>query len=60
MYSFCMYSLVGCDLFDFESKKYVLLLDYYSEYIDVIKLQTESTTLVVQALKSVFACHGIR
>ena len=51
--------MVGCDLFDFESKKYVLLVDYYSKYIDVEEISQETTTAVVDALKRVFSGHGI-
>lgn len=53
------YNMVGCDLFYFESKKYVLVVDYYSKYIDVVELSQETTTVVVVALKGVFSCHGI-
>ena len=53
------YSMVGCDLFELERKKYVLLVDYYSKFIDVVELRHEATSAVVEAMKSVFACHGI-
>ena len=32
------YSMVGSDLFDFEKKKYVLIVTYYSKYMDVVEL----------------------
>ncbi|XP_060077661.1 uncharacterized protein K02A2.6-like [Ylistrum balloti] len=53
------YSFVGCDLFDFESKKYLLVVDYYSKYIDVAPLQFENAKAIIEALKPIFACHGI-
>ena len=53
------YSMVGCDLFDFELEKYVLLVDYYSKYIDLVEISQETTTAVVVALKRVFSGHGI-
>lgn len=51
--------MVGCDLFEFDSKKYLLIVDYYSKYIDTMELQNECTSSVVRAMKSTFACHGI-
>ncbi|XP_021374310.1 uncharacterized protein K02A2.6-like [Mizuhopecten yessoensis] len=53
------YSHVGCDIFEFESRKYLLLVDYYSKYIDAVKLVSETTTSVIEVMKSVFACHGL-
>uniref|UniRef100_A0A2C9KU82 Integrase catalytic domain-containing protein n=1 Tax=Biomphalaria glabrata TaxID=6526 RepID=A0A2C9KU82_BIOGL len=53
------YSMVGCDLFNFEGKKYVLLVDYFSKFIDVKELSHETTSDIIEAMKSIFACHGI-
>ncbi|KAL5011541.1 hypothetical protein ScPMuIL_010092 [Solemya velum] len=38
---------------------YLLVVDYYSEYIDVLELESETTSAVVKAMKAVFACLGI-
>ena len=53
------YSRVGSDLFEFESKKYLIIVDYYSKYIDVVELSEITSTSVIRAMKSVFACHEI-
>ncbi|XP_048751585.2 uncharacterized protein K02A2.6-like [Ostrea edulis] len=53
------YQVVGCDLFDFQSKKYLILVDYFSHYVDVVEVKSPSTTSMLEAMKSVFACHGI-
>ena len=53
------YAVVGCDLFDFESKKYLVVVDMYSRYIDCVELQSQSSYTTIEALKSVFATHGI-
>ena len=53
------YSMVGSDLFDFENKKYVLIVDDYSKYMDVVELSQTTSSSVINAMKSVFACHGI-
>ena len=46
------YSMVVSDLFDFENKKYVLI-------VDVVELSQTTSSSVINAMKSVFACHGI-
>ncbi|XP_013412201.1 uncharacterized protein K02A2.6-like [Lingula anatina] len=53
------YTEVGCDIFDFGAKKYLLLIDYYSKYIDVVELNAATTTATINAMKYVFSCHGI-
>ncbi|XP_061190469.1 uncharacterized protein LOC133198390 [Saccostrea echinata] len=37
----------------------MILVDYYSKYIDAIELRSETTTAIIEAMKTVFACHGI-
>ena len=53
------YSEVGCDLFDFDGKPYLMIVDYFSRYFDAIELNLTNTKSVVNAMKSVFSCHGI-
>ena len=53
------YDMVGCDIFQFESEKYVVIVDYYSKYIDVKRLESETTTGIKSALLKVFSFHGI-
>ena len=53
------FSMVGCDLFDFQGKPYLMVDDYYSKYIDAIPLNSATKTAVVNALKTVMATHYI-
>ncbi|XP_062574568.1 uncharacterized protein K02A2.6-like [Saccostrea cucullata] len=53
------YAVVGCDLFDFESKKYIVVVDYYSKYIDCVELQSQSSFATIETLKCIFGTHGI-
>ena len=53
------YSHVGTDIFEFNNKKYLVLIDYYSKYIDAVELKSESISAVISAMKGVFACHGL-
>lgn len=51
---------VATDLFEYEGKKYLLAVDYYSNYIEIANLNKDSrTSNVIAHLKSIFARHGI-
>ena len=53
------YDMVGCDIFQFQSEKYLIIVDYYSKYIDTEKLGSETTSAITSALFKVFSSHGI-
>ncbi|XP_056017334.1 uncharacterized protein K02A2.6-like [Ostrea edulis] len=42
-----------------DSAKADMILDYYSKYIDAYELKSETTTAIIEALKTVFASHGL-
>ena len=50
---------VRMDLFEMNHRHYVILVDYYSQYIEVLELRSQTTDSVTQALKATFAYHGI-
>ena len=41
------------------NRHYVVVVDYYSRYIEVLELHSQTTNSVIQALKTTFARHGI-
>ena len=47
------------DLFCLESKMYLLVIDYFSEYTEIVQLSHTRSTDVIVHLKSIFARHGI-
>ena len=47
------------DLFDWKQETYLLVVDYFSRYIEIARLNRPTTTEVVTRLKSIFARHGI-
>ena len=53
------WSQVGADLFQFNSQNYLILVDYYSNFIELNLLNTTTSQQVVTHLKSQFARHGI-
>ena len=50
---------VGTDLFQWENKQYVLVVDYFLRYIEIALLKETSSDAVINHLKSIFARHGI-
>jgi transposase InsO family protein len=50
---------VGMDLFEFQKTTYLLVVDYYSRFIEIAKLSRLTTEEVVLHCKSIFARHGI-
>ncbi|XP_037515008.1 uncharacterized protein K02A2.6-like [Rhipicephalus sanguineus] len=50
---------VGVDLFHLEGQHFLLLVDYYSRYPEVITLRNTSSQAVISAIKSVMARFGI-
>lgn len=51
---------LGCDLFEFNKKMYILVVDYYSKFVEVELLSSGyNSSQVVLKLKSIFSRHGI-
>ena len=50
---------VATDLFVWEGKTYLLIVDYFSRYIETCKLSGKTSNEVIRHLKSIFARHGI-
>ena len=50
---------LGSDLFELQGKNYLLIVDYFSRFIEVIKLASTSANAVITATKSVFSRYGV-
>ena len=53
------WSKVGADLFELHGKHYLLLVDYYSNFVEVEKLEVLTTSGVIQIMKRMIARYGI-
>ena len=49
---------VATDLFAWNNSHYLLIIDYFSRYMEIAKLSSENTTAIVKHMKSIFARHG--
>jgi len=50
---------VASDLFEWKKQKYLLVIDYYSRFIEIARMSTATSSDVINHLKSIFARHGI-
>ncbi|UYV83322.1 K02A2.6-like, partial [Cordylochernes scorpioides] len=50
---------VGMDLFHYEGSEYLVVVDYFSRFIEVVRLTKLSSETVVDHCKAIFARHGI-
>lgn len=50
---------LGADLFSLNSSSYLLVVDYYSRYVEIARLGPTRSADVIVHLKSMFARHGI-
>lgn len=53
------WQLVGTDLIELDKCQYLLVVDYFSRYPEVVKLSSTTSSQVIAALKMIFARHGI-
>ena len=49
---------VATDLFKFQKNDYVVVVDYYSNYPEIAKLESTTSQQVIQKIKSIFSRHG--
>ena len=50
---------VGVDIFTLNSQDYLLVVDYFSKFVEMIQLRNKTGSTVVSHLKATFARHGI-
>ena len=50
---------LATDLFELKGSTYILLVDYYSRFVEVQKLNSTTTASVIAFLKPTFARYGI-
>ena len=54
------WQLVGSDLFTLNNEDYLVIVDYYSKFFQLAKLEDTRSKTVIMHMKSAFARHGIR
>ena len=50
---------LAADLFELKNQQYLLVIDYFSRYVEVAKLSRTTSPNIIVHLKSMFARHSI-
>lgn len=50
---------IGVDILEFGAAAFLILVDYYSKWIEVASLASKKSSAVIEAMKGIFAVHGI-
>ncbi|XP_064479149.1 uncharacterized protein K02A2.6-like [Ornithodoros turicata] len=50
---------IGMDLLKLQGENYLVIVDYYSRFFELVKLKTTTTTDVIRGLKPIFARFGV-
>jgi len=53
------WSRVATDMFTLQRKEYVVLVDYYSDFVEVQEVTDMTSPTIIQFLKEQFSRHGI-
>ncbi|XP_047990171.1 uncharacterized protein K02A2.6-like [Leguminivora glycinivorella] len=53
------WSKIGVDVFHYKEKKYLLVVDYFSKFLEVIELNCLLSSHIIEQLKIVFSHQGI-
>ena len=53
------WQLVGTGLFELDKCQYLLVVNYFSRYPEVVKLSSTTSSQVTASQKTIFARHGI-
>ena len=46
---------IGADMMTFQNKEYLILMDYYSRYLEVVYTPTTTSKAIVEKMKNIFA-----
>ena len=53
------WSRLAADLFEFKKRHYLLIVDYYSRYIEVGHLESLGALTTRERVQSIFSVHGV-
>ncbi len=53
------WQIISTDLLELKGANFLLVVDYFSRYPEVLQLTSTTSAMVIKALQSVFAQHGI-
>lgn len=54
-----LWQVIGTDLFTWNSRDYIIIVDYYSRFFKPERLYSCTSAAVISKLKSTMARHGV-
>lgn len=53
------WQVLAADIFEIKEKRFLLVVDYYSKYVEIAQLQNLQSATTIKALKDIFSRFGI-
>uniref|UniRef100_A0A1Y1NHV7 RNA-directed DNA polymerase n=3 Tax=Photinus pyralis TaxID=7054 RepID=A0A1Y1NHV7_PHOPY len=53
------FQIVACDILNYGNKDYLVLIDTFSKWIELVRLSSKTADSIIKVLKSIFSTHGI-
>lgn len=53
------FECIGCDIMTYGNKDYLVVVDYYSKWIEIVAIKTKQSNEQIEVLKHIFSTHGI-
>lgn len=50
---------VGSDIFEYRKQYFLIVVDYFSNFIEVTKLKNLTSSVLIESVKAIFSRHGI-
>ena len=50
---------IAADILEYGGENYLVIMDYYSKWLEVKQMKGKTSNNVIATLKPIFACHGI-
>lgn len=50
---------VGVDSFDYKNKKYMVVIDYFSRYFEIVELYSTTASVIIGKLKGILVRYGL-
>ena len=53
------WEVIGSDVFTFDGELYLVMIDYYTKWIEAVPIVAQTSRAVINAIKAIFSCFGI-
>lgn len=53
------WEMIGLDFFHFRNAEYLLVVDYFSKYVEIVRMETTTSSKMIEILKNTFSRLGI-